>query len=184
MVETRSFDWSGVYIGAHGGYLGVEASDNLGNPDSDFSGVVGGVHVGLNYQFGYFVVGVEADISATSAEEDQGPPLADIDIPWMSSIRARAGLAYDRFLLYGTGGYAVAQAELDSNVGNFSDDATLDGYVLGIGGEVMITENLIAGVEYLHYEFDDEAFTLNVPFRADGSADAVRARLSWKFNLF
>jgi outer membrane immunogenic protein len=134
-----AYNWSGFYIGAHGGW-------GFGDGDFDDGAVIGG-QIGMNWQWNSFVLGVEGDGSWAD--------LGDADS--LESIRGRAGFAFDRFLVYGTGGAA------------FQDFDDL-GWVAGVGAEYAVTDALSVGVEYLHYDFDN------------ADADVIRGRVNVKFN--
>jgi outer membrane immunogenic protein len=137
------YDWSGFYVGLHAGYGWAEDD-----------GIVLGGQLGFNWQFNWFVLGVEADASWAELELDD-----DDDIHSLASARLRAGLALNRFLPYVTGGVATA---------DFDDI----GWVAGGGADFGLTQNVSIGAEYLHYDLDD------------GDADVVRARLNVKFGGF
>jgi outer membrane immunogenic protein len=134
-----AFNWSGFYIGGHGGW-------GFGSGVFDDGFVIGG-QVGANAQWNSFVVGVEGDGSFV----DWGA------IDAVGTARLRGGFAFDRFLVYGTGGVALE---------DFSDV----GWVFGGGGEYALTDAISVGVEFLHYDFDGD------------DADVVRGRVNWRFN--
>ncbi len=71
-------------------------------------------------------------------------------------MRARAGIALDRFLVYGTGGAAVTDLQL-SNAGG-SDDDVLWGWTAGAGVEGMLTDNLTARIEYRYTDYGSDDF--------------------------
>lgn len=141
MLSTTpiAYNWSGFYIGAHGGW-------GFGDGAITDGFVVGG-QIGVNWQFNSFVLGVEGDGSFV----DWG------GVDSAETIRGRAGLALDRFLVYGTGGAAFE---------DFDDF----GWVAGAGVEYAFTDFVSAGVEYLHYEFDND------------SAEVIRGRVNARFN--
>lgn len=91
MIEPTpiAFNWSGFYLGGHGGY-------GFGSGGLNDGFVIGG-QVGANMQFNSFVLGVEGDGSFV----DWGPTSA------VGTFRLRGGLAFDRFLAYVTGGGAL-----------------------------------------------------------------------------
>ena len=133
-----AYNWSGFYIGAHGGY-------GFGGGAFDDGPVIGG-QLGVNWQFGSFVLGAEGDGSFAD--------LGASDV--LGSIRLRGGIAFDRFLVYATGGVGFA---------DFDDT----GWVIGGGAEYALTDNVSAGVEYLHYDFDGD------------DVGVIRGRLNVKF---
>jgi len=105
----------GVPGGIAGGTL---LFDN--NNDATFTG---GGQIGYNYQIGSFVIGAEADIQGIDNNNDNnavfipGPGFAGDFVPgefengadWWGSVRLRAGVAFDRFLVYATGGLAYTE---------------------------------------------------------------------------
>lgn len=163
---------------------------------SRLNGALGGIQAGFNWQRESWVYGLEADIQATGQRGDSlsqfsgflgaivnGVPAtgtitytANYKLPWFATFRGRLGLAGERWLLYGTGGLAVAKIEASSAaILTFSDpfigpttpaqpSATRDvraGWVLGAGIEAALTDRWSFKVEYLHLNFGgfDHAFS-------------------------
>jgi outer membrane immunogenic protein len=181
------YDWSGVYVGIHGGWAWAESDvtippDDIGFDTDDF--VIGG-QIGYNWAWDSFVFGVEGDISYTGAEDEDLVALVGVENDFLASARGRLGFAADRFLIYGTGGAAWAGFSVSDDALLEDDDTTFFGWAAGGGIEYAITDNITLGVEYLHYQFDDEDFddfTALVDVEADLSVDVVRGRLSVKFD--
>ena len=105
------FTWTGFYVGVNAGY-GWGNDDNRGfglvNRGNDDGGFVGGAQLGYNYQMGMFVLGAETDIQYADLG---GNFVVDgvrygSDNDWFGTARVRAGLAFDRFMVYATGGVA------------------------------------------------------------------------------
>jgi len=175
-VAAPAPTWSGFYIGALLGYTWGDSDTNaVGNVDSD--GIDGGAYAGANYQFDQFVVGVEGDVLASGVKDDNGG--LGVEQGWNGSLRARAGIALDNFLLYGTGGAAVTNVELKS--GGASQDKTLWGWTAGVGAEALVTDNITARVEYRYADYEDKTFNLGGPVRSDLSTHSVRAGVGFKF---
>jgi outer membrane immunogenic protein len=175
--------WSGFYVGAHGGYSWAEADvDVIGTIDDFDGGLVGG-QLGVNWQWNMLVLGVEGDASWTFADTSVplGGATVNVEEEWIASARGRLGAAFERFFVYGTGGAAWVGIDVDvPGVG--SDDNTHFGWVAGGGGEVMVTRNVSVGVEFLHYEFDEETYNIGgAAVAGDGDAEVVRGRVNWKF---
>jgi outer membrane immunogenic protein len=187
------FSWTGFYFGIHGGGAWGDAghdSDYFDTDDFDAEGFVIGAHVGYLWQADWAVFGVEADGSFADLEDDflfddgvvLDPLDGSVDSSFLASFRGRLGVAFDRFLIYGTGG--VAFTGLDLDIGTYSDDADFMGWVAGGGIEYAITDNVSLGVEYLHYDFGDEIFEDEGfdPIEADFNVDVIRGRLNVKFD--
>lgn len=176
-VAERANDWSGFYLGALLGYTwGDSDTDPFGELDSD--GVEGGGYVGATWQYGNLVIGAEADVMASGLEGSTGPVSLEQGVN--GSLRARAGIALDQFLLYGTAGAAVTEVEM-SGFGD-TDDAALWGWTAGAGAEAMIFSNVTARVEYRYTDYEDETFTLGTgTVDSDLSTHTVRAGVGVKF---
>lgn len=170
------FDWSGIYVGVQGGYAWGRDNTkeyvtatwtfvglaNRFNPE----GYVLGVHVGGNWQFGSFVVGVEGDIEHAGLKGGfVDPPVAPFNpggrantvIDVQGSLRARFGYAIGNALIYGTAGIAGADMEATYfNWGGVGETfkKTVWGYTVGAGLEYAFTNNLTARVEYRFTEFN------------------------------
>ena len=154
-VVVPVFSWTGFYLGANLGYGWANADV------SDKNGYVGGGQIGYNYEFdNHLVLGLEGDMDATGME------FGGNDVDYMITGRGRLGYAFDRWMVYGTGGVGYAKA----------DDLNDTGWVAGGGVEWAATDHIVTGLEYLHYNFNDFDNT-----GVDADADVIRARLSYKF---
>jgi len=170
--QTRALSWTGFYAGLHAG--AGWGSANVANT----SGFVLGAHAGYNYQVDRVVVGVEGDLDVSGVDHTG---FADkFREKWLGSGRARVGYTFDRFLVFGTGGFAAGSAQFKDFGGRSSKDHF--GYAVGFGGEYKITDNLSARAEYLHYGLGDENYrSLVGPLRIDSSTNVVRGGLSFHF---
>ncbi|MBM6582766.1 porin family protein [Microvirga sp. BT689] len=202
------FTWTGFYVGAQIGY-GWNANDNdivlpsgfvvqSGDFGDSGDGFLAGVHAGYNYQLGSFVIGVEGDVEGVFGDDDDdlvivGPDgvvftnygFAGNALDWQGSIRARAGFAFDRALIYATGGFAFAGVSGSFGLLDSGDD-TLTGWTLGAGIEYAFTNNLTTRLEYRYtsYEGGDNFFD-NVSLGSnDIEFHTVRAGLSYKFSTY
>jgi outer membrane immunogenic protein len=175
-VTVAGYDWSGAYIGIHGGYAWGE-TDGDDPVDGDLEGFVIGGQVGYNWMLGdSFLIGLEGDGSFSDQNVTDG---GEYDVDYLATIRGRLGFAFDRFLVYGTGGAAFAGAEFTG------DDIDFFGWAAGGGVEYAITDNISFGVEYLHYDFGEEEFEVGgggLFADNDLTTDVVRGRLNVKFD--
>ena len=152
------------------------------------SGVVG-AEVGCDWQApgSAFVFGVAADISWSGLRETvnaaYGPTVTPVgtmsshtvsvtkDLDWFSTFRGRAGYAFDRFLVYGTAGAAVARIRSTTNVLFASDGLdffntnlvgqatdTRWGWAAGVGAEYAFGGNWSIKAEYLHLDFGNSTY--------------------------
>jgi len=201
-----AFTWTGLYIGAHGGYAWSDFSNEAIAAYGDLKpdGWFGGGQAGYNYQFANNVVlGIEADVSFGDQKDSIsaviGDPLENAvtldyaaKIDTFGTVRARAGYAVDQFLPYVTGGLAWANAELgfhnqiiaDGNVAvdlSASDKQTFTGWTIGAGLEYAVTNNITAKVEYLYADLGSKDFDLGTPVSADITMQTVKFGLNYKF---
>ena len=121
-------NWDGPYIGASVGYGWGTASTNVSSTSlsANTSGWLVGAQLGYNYQIGQFVLGAEADIdfadmkkTAVSAGAILGVPYSvttSASLEYLGTVRARAGFAVDRALIYPTGGLAYGNVKGDAAV--------------------------------------------------------------------
>ncbi len=96
-------------------------------------------------------------------------------------MRARAGVAFDRALIYATGGLAYGEV---NNSFNNSDDVSV-GWTIGAGVEYAFTNNLTAKVEglYVNLEQDDDDLPVIVG-QDETEFGVIRAGLNFKFATF
>jgi outer membrane immunogenic protein len=193
------FTWTGFYAGLNAGY-----GWNVGNSryyDPAFGtnrgkrsgGFVGGAQAGYNYQFGMFVVGAETDLQY-AAVGNKGASYGTTYYPgdsdgFFGTIRARAGVAFDRALVYGTGGLAYGDIGgnkgYDAMLGHHSGNEINWGWTLGGGVEYAITNNFTAKLEGLYVDIDTkDNYTLGGRINVDRDAEfgVLRAGVNFKFN--
>lgn len=207
------FTWTGFYVGVNAGYgFGDSGNDNgvfigptffpsVGRDNSD--GFVGGGQIGYNQQVNNFVFGIEADLQYADLGRDESlgfiaPPGVYVSgsrgIEWFGTVRGRLGVAFDRFLVYATGGLAYGGGDDSSSFGfvaNGNDDVEF-GWTLGGGAEYAFTNNLTFRVEGLYVNIDRgnaNGFVVSpagvvTPVGGSTGEDGfgvVRAGLNWKF---
>lgn len=206
-----AFTWTGLYVG---GQLGYEwgtssrtsynaAGANLGSdPTIDSSGIIGGAHVGYNYQIGPLVAGLEVEADGDSYTgsglNNAGTITASGGNSIEGSVRGRVGVAWDRALLYATGGLALASESV--TVTNLASGATdsfangLVGWTVGGGIEYAIDNNWSVSAEYRYTDFGDVSRLLtNTTATVRGGPDTtishetdnrVQIGFSYKFDPF
>lgn len=149
-IETPVvFSWSGPYLGVHGGYgWGNAELDNIG--DQDFNGGRFGAFAGYNWEISNgFVAGLEGDLNYDWNEESIAPGI-DGETGFSGSVRARAGFAFDRALLYAAGGWTATNVEVSGAV---EDDDTLHGWTIGAGLDYAFTDNMFGRAEYRYNDY-------------------------------
>jgi outer membrane immunogenic protein len=179
----------------------------------DRSGFAGGGQAGFNWQVLAFVFGVEADIMSLTGTTTRtqtvsllGPKQQDTLIDsagdrWMATVRGRVGYAFDRVLLYITGGGAASNWSIahsySDNVGAGTPlttdqiSQTHYGWTAGGGIEFAMLSNWTVRAEYLYANIGSISSALsfqNAPGRgatiayAEGLTESVaRAAVNYKF---
>jgi outer membrane immunogenic protein len=159
-----------------------------GFSDDFEGGFSGGVNVGYDHQFGAFVLGAVLDINYVDASDNvTGFSVTpafysfDRDVDFLATARLRAGYAYDRFMIYATGGLAYAKLDYGFSTnspaafgGVSGGDEDAWGYTVGAGVEAMVTEKISVGLEYLYTDLDAEAQTARFSGGAFGAGTDMR----------
>lgn len=181
--------WSGFYVGGHvGGGWGRSVPNGLSSEAVDLDGFVGGGHVGYNWHFGPFVAGAELDGSWAGVDglKLYGASTAvGASLDWTASLRGRFGVAWDNFLIYGTGGIAFGGVDLSvtAPAGLSSTHEKLTGFVWGGGVEMKINPQVSVRMEALRTNFGDEVLGTSAGALSVGAdVTTVRAGVSWHFN--
>ena len=168
-----AFNWGGAYVGGVLGYGWGTASGAGGSRAAD--GATGGVYGGFNFvPAPGFVLGLESDILASGMSGKSAG--VTVSNPWDATFRARAGFAFDRFLLYGTGGVSVGEISVKGNGSNVSETQT--GWTLGAGAEAAITNNVVGRLEYRYTDYGNQKYGNN---KIDFNSSQVLAGIGVKF---
>lgn len=194
-VAPMYFSWTGFYVGGNAGYGWGSGSGTVtfttlapagatGPFSGSGNGFLGGVQAGYNWQMGSFVFGGEVDFQLSEASGTFSGRAGAVTFNgsarnlWFGTGRGRIGYAFDRWLVYGTGGGYVAENKasgIDSLGRAFNARATGWGWTLGGGLEWAVAPSWSIKAEYLYLNTPDK-----VPTRAGttmtGSADTHVAR--------
>lgn len=170
-------------------------------------GFVGGVQAGYNVQNGPFVLGGEVDLQKSdigstisianapggAVNNPDGFTDLDFGVDYFATARARAGYAFDRLLVYGTGGVAHGKVEFDRNyrvgAGEVRDSASANrtGWIYGAGAEFALTDNLSLRGEYSKVDLGSDSFDTSYSDGTIGRAtidttfDVLRAGVNFSF---
>lgn len=198
-MVAPEYNWTGIYVGATAGYSwGHLKTPNDATVNHEPDGILGGVHMGANWQWNRLVLGIEADLSLTNIDGEDttafGAFNVDVEskMKYLGTVRGRLGVAFDRTLVYATGGYAYS--EIDGNIrvsaGGFpvvsgTDKISLSGWTIGGGVEHAVTNNVVVRAEYLYVDFGNASTQVNLGFPFQDTfqwqSHVVRGGLSWKF---
>lgn len=202
-IVTPVFTWTGLYVGVNAGIGG----DKVDYPFSVFGGAFGGNlgltsfggfgggQIGYNWQFGgNWVAGIEADIQGGSIKSQltaAAGPLnlsTGTDIKYFGTVRGRLGYAFDRVLVYGTGGYAYGSEDttlIASPIVNFKQSNDLSGWTAGGGVEWAYNNNVSLKTEYLYLNFDrNNVFSAGPFFSIDNKVTVHTLKFGLNYALW
>ena len=182
--HPKGFDWSGFHLGIFSAYaLGNWTGDAPDYPHQSMNGWFGGALAGYDVQLpNNWVAGIEADISLADIKQTDNyiDAAMTLQIDYLSTLRGRLGYAWDRSLIYATGGLAIAHMNLTANQyhpagpGSPPFQATANaynyGYAVGGGFQWAMLDNLSFKAEYLRIGLAEKTYTLTM---APGFARAV-----------
>jgi outer membrane immunogenic protein len=154
-----AYNWTGFYLGVN---LGGAWTDDLAGTNT--GGVIGGGQIGYNWQGvgSPWVLGLEADFQGSTQRETvtAGPLTAEAKLPWFGTVRGRLGYAFDRVMVYGTGGFAYQHLEASATIPGVTvvGSDTGVGWTLGGGIEWAFFDRWSAKFEYLYINTDAGVF--------------------------
>jgi outer membrane immunogenic protein len=223
------YDWTGAYIGFNAGSVWSQIDQTFPNPlllggtgpgsgnnfSTSPSDGIFGFHAGAQWQWGAWVLGAEAALSGCfqecRASSGVVPPpgipantFFEHKMTNLFTVGPRLGYAWDRFMIFATGGYASADLKTaacsqvtglcnQGNLARFNGASRNSGWYAGGGFDYMVHKgplvDVLLGLEYQHFDVGSKnAFCFNpgcnpaTGWDEDLSAkgDIVRARLTIK----
>jgi len=196
-----AWSWTGFYVGMNTGYgFGNSTWSQPAASSGGFAvdGWMVGATVGGNYQIGQLVLGLEGDYDWQNIRgASNTSPCFNLvgaglgggcatSSNWVATFRGRVGYAFDRILLYGTGGGAATDIRSSTATLPWAS-ATEFGWTAGAGIEVAITDNVTAKMEYLYADFGNSSCSsaANCGFAAPSTVslteNMVRLGINYKF---
>ncbi|MBP6013288.1 MAG: porin family protein [Alphaproteobacteria bacterium] len=204
-------NWSGTYVGAHGmwGQMGTDmaGTTNIGpwpdifpgqRLDYDMDGFGFGAQLGVNWQAGHWVYGLELSGAVTEISGGKKSTLGELDDQYDSTLRnlamlnARVGYAWRRFLPYVKFGVAGGNERievLDTLIptGAARDQIWRSGYTFGGGLEYAWRGNWSLALEYDYTRFGNQPLNLSdttATYKLDDAAqnlNAVSVKINYRF---
>jgi outer membrane immunogenic protein len=181
---VAAYNWTGFYVGVNAGGAWSSA-DNFG----DASGFVGGGQIGYNWQAvgSPLVLGIEADFQGTSLKNSGtvGALNGEAKVPAFGTVRARVGYAFDRVMVFATGGlaYSDTKGSLTGPGGSVNDDKWSTGWTLGGGLEWAFAGPWSLKAEYLYVNARSVDLTLagTTVSTGDYNYNVARLGLNYRF---
>jgi outer membrane immunogenic protein len=191
------YNWTGFYLGGNlgwgqnqGGFNGPGGPITVTNTSS----FLGGAQVGYNYQFGGggsgIVLGAEADFdwlfnSNNTTNATAGGVNVTSNNRWATLLDARLGYAFDRWLVYGKGGWAWIGSGNSCVTGGpaagcYANNSNY-GWNAGAGVEWAFLNNLSARLQYDYVGINSTSIG---PYTGSGrSFQMITLGLNYKFGF-
>jgi outer membrane immunogenic protein len=211
-APALAYNWAGFYTASTIGGLWRDTEGNFQRAvpnafNTDGSRAWWGSAVGLQGQWGNWVLGIEGSYSTPLFDNDFDTSRAAADcavapgtacetrLNSIWTVGGKAGYAFGNWMVYGTGGYASGrlQSRLVTNANGFIFSDTKEwhnGWYAGAGVDFYVTRfmwsDLILGVEYRHVELDskthlDPTGAVANNRNLDASIDMVMAKATFKW---
>jgi outer membrane immunogenic protein len=175
----------------------------------DINGGVFGGHVGFNWQFSNWVIGLEAsaawtDIKGSTTASLAFPGVAGLatetfntKLNWQATATPRLGLVWNDWLFYAKGGLAAGGVDMSSirvsgTGGSFAATQQRVGWTVGAGIEWAYARNWVFGIEWDFVDLGTQNFAGFGPETTGASRffgedvrlryNEVLGRLSYKFD--
>jgi outer membrane immunogenic protein len=152
----------------------------------DADGFIGGLQIGARRQFGSMVLGVELAGTGSGIEGSGGdcfgietlagglgaPPgligsRCTTEANWLATLSGRAGVAFDKYMVYGVLGWSVASVTHTHTISaaipglpialNGSQNDIMDGIAFGVGGEWAFAPGMSVALEYMRHDLKSES---------------------------
>ncbi|MCW1931118.1 outer membrane protein [Pararhodobacter zhoushanensis] len=166
-MPAPALSWAGLYGGLSYSRVSGGVTDPAGLPDLESDNGFG-AFVGYNWQRGGFVFGGELNYTNFDTSFVGFPGTYQRD---SLDLRARAGYAFNRVMVYGFVGAAR------STIGSGGTDFTQTGPVYGLGVEAMVTSNMSVGLEFARRNVDADVLGTTV----ESELDTVSLRAAYHF---
>jgi outer membrane immunogenic protein len=193
-VMAPVYSWTGFYVGLNAGYSWGQTDIDYSTPFATVGfthhpdSFIGGGQIGYNWQSGWVVYGLEADIAYRHRNRSSafffgstptvGAPFGSVagdntifstEQNWLGTVRGRLGFtAGSNWLIYGTGGLAYGEVKhslietlVAPNQGRFrtaSESRIGVGWTAGAGVEWGFG-NWSVGAEYLYVDLGSSTIT-------------------------
>jgi outer membrane immunogenic protein len=216
------YSWTGFNIGVQAGYGWGQEADDLSTTQlhiiaDHFSanGAIGGAHIGYDQQFGSLVLGVYGELDASGMRGDknetqgcftEGCTFTNASLSfrntWQGFLLGRAGVAFDRLLIYAVGGLAIGddRENVAATISHVFPPATVEGMwtgsqtrtllggAVGLGAEYAFDQHWRAGAEWRYADFGKAGYSalsggagLPVNYKAGFSENLALIDLSYAF---
>jgi len=205
---NSSFSWTNITESSNAFSTGAAtALPQAADASLDRAGFIGGGQVGCNYQPGWLVVGIEGDFDYMKANVGRnamslgntngglntivpGNISESFSTDWLSTVRARVGIASGAWFYYATAGLAVAQASFFDQLcfptagtptcNTASSSGTHEGWAAGAGIEWKLAPAWSTKLEFLYADLGNTSYNsvATIATTAGGAANYPDATIT------
>lgn len=180
--------WTGFYAGAHVGYIWGEVDEPAIFPgEIDPEGFFLGAQVGYDYQLANNIVlgaFVASPFLFADEDEDAFGGTFEAELEWAVIMGGRAGYAFDNVLPYILLGYVIGdgngKAEFPGG-GDYDITETHDGYIVGLGADVMVAPNVTVGVQGAYTDMSSERYEFATPSNVSFESLTLAITANYRF---
>lgn len=195
------FDWNGFYFGGHVGYArgATDATVTDGSRTragflfgSQYGGIQGGYNIVLPSRL---MLGIEGDATFANFLDQDAVVWTGLtarstvteNIDFISTVRGRVGYVFDKYLVYGTGGFAwssshVTRAPFGQDE-EFVRPGLRTGWVAGAGVEYGFESEWSLRLEYLYSRFGGLGVTFPFGAQYASTLDHHVVRLGLNYHI-
>lgn len=169
MAQDSDSQFDGFRAQAVAGYDILSAGSSIDDDstvdnDQSMEGIVYGANVGYDFDLGNMVLGLEAELTDSSAKTEfddgdfEGFGFGSVDAGRDLFLGARLGFkAAPDALFYVKGGYTNTKLNILTNDGTteINEDLDLDGWRAGAGVEYAINPNTFVNLEYRYSNYQE-----------------------------
>jgi outer membrane immunogenic protein len=182
-VSTPALAQSGLYVGAIGGYEGIDVKSADGTASAEADSAVYGVNVGYDLSLGSAFVGVEGELSTSGGSTEFPDSFSgardSLEANGQYYVGARAGVALTPGIAaYGKFGYTSLSTKAFTSSGSLNElEDNAGGLRFGAGLQLQLPGPLEGRVEYRRSRYKD----VNDGSYGDATTNQVVAGLGIRF---
>jgi outer membrane immunogenic protein len=222
-AQPEAYSWTGPYLGLSVGVAKGESEAKDISPPPGYNNLVGetwsfrkdvftgAAQAGYNLQTGFLLLGGELDLGYLGLDHSEvspqsvflfgGDTKAKVKTDFYTAARLRIGLAAERLLIFGAGGWIGANSEMSvvdrcttAPCGplaiNAKSDEFLSGWTAGGGVELGFTRHTSFKLEYMYIDLGTEkvkdlgvaaGFTFPGAWDINTRAHLIRLGLTYRF---
>jgi outer membrane immunogenic protein len=160
--DLGQIQWTGLMIRPDLGFPSLNFSGSGAGQLKTASGFSAGGEAGYDWQLDRLVLGAAFNLAWTDIGADSRGNAGETyrsHLNATGTVRGRVGYVLDRFMIYGTGGFAFSSLQIENRSLGLKDTQDLGGFVAGGGAEWAYNKLLTLRAEFTHLDFKQASFS-------------------------